>query len=144
MSNQTPCIVVACDGSEHSIRAAKMGENLANALNQPLKLMAIFPGTKAERLVFTGVWPADIEQEQKDFGEKAFKAAKEVIKVDPAEEIVLRGDPIGEISDYLEEHPGVHMVLGRRGNSMARSLTLGSISEGVVRHAKGPVTVVGQ
>ncbi|WP_150911203.1 universal stress protein [Marinobacter halotolerans] len=144
MSNQTPCIVVACDGSEHSIQAAKMGEKLATALNQPLKLLAVFPGSKAERLVFTGVWPADIEQEQQDFGENAFKAAKEVINIDPDEEVVLRGHPVEEISDYLEEHPGAHMVLGRRGNSMARSLVMGSISEGVVRHAKGPVTVVSQ
>lgn len=144
MSNQTPSIVVACDGSEHSLKAAEMGADLAKALGKQLKLLAVFPGTKAERLVITGVWPADLEQEQKDFGNKVFNAAKEIIDVDPAEEILLRGDPGHEISEYLQDHPGTHMVLGRRGNSMVRSLTLGSISESVVRHAKGPVTVVSE
>ena len=144
MSTNTPSIVVACDGSEHSLNAAKMGADLAKATGKPLKLLAVFPGSKAERLIISGVWPADLEQEQKDFGNKVFNAAKDIIEADPVEEILLRGDPGHEISEYLEDHPGTHMVLGRRGNSMARSLTLGSISESVVRHAKGPVTIVSE
>lgn len=146
MSNQTPSIVVACDASEHSQKAASMAADLAKATGQPLKLLTVFPGSKAERLIFTGVWPSDLEQEQKEFGDKAFGAAKEAIdgKVDPAESILLRGHPAREIAEYLEDHPGTHLVLGRRGHSMVRSLTLGSISESVVRHASGPVTVISE
>lgn len=146
MSKQTPSIVVACDASEHSLKAAKMAADLATATGQPLKLLAVFPGTKAERLIFTGVWPTDLEQEQKEFGDKVFNAAIDAIngKIDPAEKILLRGHPAHEIAEYLEDHPGTHMVLGRRGQSMVRSLTLGSVSESVVRHASGPVTVVSE
>jgi nucleotide-binding universal stress UspA family protein len=117
---------------------------LAEATGHPLKLLTVFPGTRAEKLIISGVWPSDLEQEQKDFGNKAFEAAKEVLsgKVEPTEQILLRGDPAHEIIEYLEEHPGTHMVLGRRGHSLVRSLTLGSISEKVMRHATGPVTVV--
>ena len=144
MSNPTSSIVVACDASGHSQQAAKMAAYVAKATGQPLKLLAVFSGSKAERLIFTGIWPSDLDQEQKDFGDKAFNAAKEAIngEVEPAESILLRGHPAHEIAEYLEEHPGTHMVLGRRGHSMVRSLTLGSISESVVRHASGPVTVV--
>ncbi len=146
MSKQTKGIVVACDGSEHSLNAAKMAAGLAKATGQPLKLLTVFPGTRAERLVVTGVWPSDLEQEQKDYGDKAFDAAKKAIggEVEPAEHILLKGDPAHEIIEYLEDHPGTHMVLGRRGHSLVRSLTLGSISEKVVRHANGPVTVVSE
>ena len=49
-----------------------------------------------------------------------------------------------EIVEYLDEHPGSHMFLGRRGDSTLRSLTLGSVSEKVVRHAHRPVTVVSE
>jgi nucleotide-binding universal stress UspA family protein len=72
-----------------------------------------------------------------------FDAAKEAVsKLDPIEEILLKGDPAHEIIEYLEANPGTHLVLGRRGHSAVRSLTLGSISEKVIRHATGPVTVV--
>jgi|AntRauTorcE11898_2_1112593.scaffolds.fasta_scaffold27433_2 nucleotide-binding universal stress UspA family protein len=144
MSKHTPSIVVACDGSEHSLNAAKTAAELSKALGQPLKLLTVFPGSRAERLVISGVWPADLEQEQKDYGQKVFDAAQKALdgKVEPSEHLVLRGDPAHEITDYLEDHPGTHMVLGRRGHSLIRSLTLGSVSEKVMRHATGPVTVV--
>lgn len=144
MSEKTPSIVVACDGSEHALNAARMAAELAEATGHPLKLLTVYPGSRAEKLVISGVWPSDIEQEQKDFGNKAFDAAKKALsdKVQPAEQILLRGDPAHEIIEYLAEHPGTHMVLGRRGHSLVSSLTLGSISEKVIRHAAGPVTVV--
>ncbi|WP_278350329.1 universal stress protein, partial [Marinobacter nauticus] len=77
---------------------------------------------------------------------KAFDAAKQAVSgiVEPAEEVLLKGDPAKEIVEYLDEHPGSHMFLGRRGDSTLRSLTLGSVSEKVVRHAHRPVTVVSE
>ncbi|MCL7944202.1 universal stress protein [Marinobacter sp. ATCH36] len=146
MTNVTKNIVVACDGSEQSSHAAKMAADLAKATGHPLKLLTVFPGSKAERLIISGVWPSDLEEEQKNYGRKVFDAAKEAVSgiADPSEEILLKGDPAHEIIEYLQEHPGSHMVLGRRGHSTLRSLTLGSISERVVRHATGPVTVVSE
>lgn len=146
MSKQTPSIVVACDGSKHALTAAKLAAELSKATGRPLKLLTVFPGSRAEKLIISGIWPSDLEQEQKDFGNKAFEAAKEAVSgiAEPTEQILLRGDPAHEIVEYLEEHPGTHMVLGRRGHSLLRSLTLGSISEKVIRHASGPVTVVGE
>lgn len=144
MSKKTPSIVVACDGSEHSLNATRMAAELAEATGHPLKLLTVFPGARAEKLIISGAWPSHIDEEQKEFGNKAFDAAKKALggKVEPTEQILLRGDPAHEIIEYLEEHPGTHMVLGRRGHSLVRSLTLGSISEKVIRHATGPVTVV--
>lgn len=144
MAKVTKSIVVACDGSDQSLHAVNMAAEPAEATGKPLKLLAVFPGSKVERLVVNGVWPSDIEGEQKDYGRKVFDAAKEAVsgEAEPAEEILLKGDPAHEIIEYLEANPGTHMVLGRRGHSAVRSLTLGSVSEKVVRHAAGPVTVV--
>ncbi|MBL3559073.1 MULTISPECIES: universal stress protein [Marinobacter] len=146
MANVTQSIVVACDGSEQSLKAAQMAADLANATGHPLKLLTVFPGSKVERMVVSGVWPSDLEEEQKNYGRKVFDAAKEAVggKVEPTEEVLLKGEPAHEIIEYLEANPGAHMVLGRRGHSTVRSLTLGSISEKVVRHAHGPVTVVSE
>jgi nucleotide-binding universal stress UspA family protein len=145
MANVTPSIVVACDGSDQSLQAAKMAAELAKATGRPLKLLSVFPGSKVERMVISGVPPSDLEEEQKNYGRKVFDAAKEAVsKLDPIEEILLKGDPAHEIIEYLEANPGTHLVLGRRGHSAVRSLTLGSVSEKVVRHATGPVTVVSE
>lgn len=144
MAKGTQTLVVACDGSDHSVHAAEMAADLAKASGQDLKLLAVFPGTRVEKLVISGVWPSELEEEAQDWGRKAFDAARNAVesKVKPTEEVLLKGDPAKEIIDYLEENPGTHMFLGRRGHSMVRSLTLGSISEKVIRHAHGPVTVV--
>ena len=130
MANGNQSIVVACDGSEHSSHAAKMAAEFAKATSQPLKLLAVFPGTKLERLIVSGIPQSDIDEQASEYGRKAFDAAK--------------GDPAKEIVEYLDEHPGSHMFLGRRGDSTLRSLTLGSVSEKVVRHAHRPVTVVSE
>ena len=146
MANGTHSIVVACDGSEHSSHAAKMAAELAKATGQSLKLLAVFPGTRVEKLIVSGVWQSDIDEEANEYGRKAFDTAKQAISgiIEPSEEVLLKGDPAKEIVEYLDENPGSHMFLGRRGDSMLRSLTLGSVSEKVVRHAHRPVTVVSE
>ncbi|WP_158771935.1 universal stress protein [Paraglaciecola sp. L1A13] len=146
MTNVTPSIVVACDGSGQSLQAAKMAADLAKATGQPLKLLSVFPDSEAERLVINGVQHSDVVEEEKNYGRKVFDAAKEAMtgKASPTLEILLKGDPAKEIVEYLQANPGTHLVLGRRGHSMVRSLTLGSISEKVIRHATGPVTVVSE
>ena len=146
MANGTQSFVVACDGSEHSLHAARMAAEFAKATGQSLKLLAVFPGTKVERLVVSGVLQSDIDEEAKEYGRKAFDTAKQALSgaIEPSEEVLLKGDPAKEIIDYLQDNPGTHMFLGRRGDSLVRSLTLGSVSEKVVRHAHGPVTVVSE
>ena len=86
------------------------------------------------------------DEQASEYGRKAFDAAKQAVSgiVEPAEEVLLKGDPAKEIVEYLDEHPGSHMFLGRRGDSTLRSLTLGSVSEKVVRHSHRPVTVVSE
>lgn len=146
MKNVTESIVIACDGSGQSFEAARMALDLSKATGRPLKLLAVFPGSKAERLIISGVWPSALEEERKKFGRGVFDATKKALSIEaePIEEILLQGDPAHEIIEYMEANQGTHLVLGRRGHSLVRSLTLGSISEKVVRHATGPVTVVSE
>lgn len=146
MSKATPSIVVACDGSEQSIHAAQVAADLAKATGHPLKLLSVFPGSKAQKLIISGVRPDELEEKEEQFAREAFDAVRSAVSATakPSEVVLLKGDPAAEILEYLEENPGTHLVLGRRGHSLVRSLTLGSISEKVVRHATGPVTVVGE
>ncbi|MBW7470801.1 universal stress protein [Marinobacter sp. M216] len=145
MDKDSPSIVVACDESVHSLNAAKMAAELADAMGHPLKLLTVYPASKESVLVISGVEHSEIEAGKHDYSRKVFDAAKDAIRgrTDAAEEVLLSGDPAHEILEYMNAHPGTHLVLGRRGHSLVRSLTLGSVSEKIVRHAHGAVTVVG-
>ncbi|MEA1081066.1 universal stress protein [Marinobacter qingdaonensis] len=145
MDQEGPCLVVACDGSDQSLKAVKLAARLAEATGQPLKLLAIYPYAKSSSLVVAGVERGTIDAERARYGREVFDSAIPALGglIDSPEEILLNGDPAHEILEYMHAHPDAHMVLGRRGYSMVRSLLLGSVSEKVVRHATGPVTVVG-
>lgn len=146
MANGSQSIVVACDGSGHALHAAKLAAEIAKATGHSLKLLAVFPGSRAEKLVVAGAPQSKIDEEMEHYGREAFDPAQKAVEgiAGSAEEVLLKGDPAKEIIEYMEENPGVHLFLGRRGHSLVRSLTLGSISEKVVRHATAPVTVVSE
>ncbi|MEQ9546954.1 MAG: universal stress protein [Marinobacter sp.] len=145
MDKGSQSIVVACDGSDQSLTAAKMAADLADATGHPLKLLAVSSYSKTDTLVIAGYEQTKVDAAKEEYGRKVFDATKEALggRADSAEEILLSGDPAHEIIEYIHSNPGAHLVLGRRGYSAVRSLTLGSVSEKIVRHATGPVTVVG-
>lgn len=145
MDKGSQSIVVACDGSDQSLSAAKMAADLADATGHPLKLLAVSPYSQTETLVIAGYEQTKVDAAKEQYGRKVFDATKEALggRADSAEEILLSGDPAHEIIEYIHSNSGTHLVLGRRGYSAVRSLTLGSVSEKIVRHATGPVTVVG-
>lgn len=145
MAKDSPSFVIACDGSSQSLSAAKMAADLAEATGHPLKLLAVSPYSQSAALVIAGYEQTKVDAAKEQYGRKAFDATKVALggRADSAEEILLSGDPAHEIIEYMHANPGTHLVLGRRGYSAVRSLTLGSVSEKIVRHATGPVTVVG-
>ncbi|WP_417531154.1 universal stress protein [Marinobacter lipolyticus] len=145
MDKGSQSIVVACDGSDQSLSAVKMAADLADATGHPLKLLAVSPYSQTETLVIAGYEQTKVDAAKEQYGRKVFDATKKALggRADSAEEILLSGDPAHEIIEYIHSNSGTHLVLGRRGYSAVRSLTLGSVSEKIVRHATGPVTVVG-
>lgn len=137
-------VIVAADGSESSISAARAGTRLADAMNATLVLLYVYPLSPAQ---LSGV----MHIEQDDFERFRDRAAQEVIaKVSSAlgdedrrvETVTLVGDPAGEILQYLDDRQDVLAVMGRRSQSKIQSLLLGSVSDKVIRHTRTPVTIV--
>lgn len=44
----------------------------------------------------------------------------------------------------MKQNPGTHLVMGKRGLSKISRLLLGSVSDKVMRHAPGLITVVSE
>ncbi|MDX1802706.1 MAG: universal stress protein [Alcanivorax sp.] len=144
MTTRPANIVVACDGSPQSLEAAQLAVALARDGELPLTFLTVFPRARSEILAIRGTPTSDQEENQAQYRRKVFESTRQVTgtESDAVEEVLLAGDPAEEIIAYMDTHPGTQLVLGRRGHSLMRSLTLGSVSEKVIRHAHGPVTVV--
>ena len=140
-------IVVALDGSEGGFEALSTAANLAKAMGRDLALLHVYPHTPATSATMSGLGEVSrksLEELRDQSGKDVFDAAEAKLGAGHriAEKHLLWGDPAEEIISFMEEHPGAHLVVGRRGMSKIKRLVMGSVSDKVVRHASGLVTVV--
>lgn len=134
-------ILLAVDGSENSIRAAK----------EATKLAAATDGSEV-----TVVYVSDYKEDQNevihDASAMEFDLARRK-KIQPVTEMldrqkvfyqveVLHGIPGPSIVKMTQETPYDLVVIGSRGLSPIREVMLGSVSHKVVNHAECPVLVV--
>ncbi len=127
-------VIIACDGSEATSRAARY-------------LTSSNPGSRIVLLVVEGH-----EAEPRTSQESEQQAARVARMVAPAEAelkrmgvasetVVVYGKAGEEIVRYADASGATAIVVGRRGAGLSRAL-LGSASDHVVRNAKQPVVVV--
>jgi nucleotide-binding universal stress UspA family protein len=137
-------ILLATDGSATAAEAAKTAIELATVLDAPLLIACVWNVTY-EPLgngfvpVLSDVGTAGHEQAQKvvdDAAEAAEAAGLEV------EAIVRRGTPVHEICAIADEHDARLIVIGSHGWGVVRRALFGSVSTGVLHHARQPVLVV--
>ncbi len=148
MNSSTKQVVVALDGSENSLRALKVGSDLAQAMGRDLALLYVYPnvikGASAAMAGLPQIAADKLEEHKSSSASEVFDAAAAQLgKSHPvAHKHLLVGDPAEEIIGFMEDNPGTHIVMGRRGLSKIKALVIGSVSDKVTRHAPGMVTVV--
>ena len=143
----TKQIIVALDGSESSFEALTTAATMAKAMNRELALLHVYPHTPAVSATMSGlseVSRQSLEELKDQSGKEVFGTAEG--KLGSSQPIAARhllwGDPAEEIISFMEQHPDSHLVMGRRGMSKIKRLVMGSVSDKVVRHASGLVTIV--
>ena len=137
-------VVVAVDGSDAGIRAARVAARLADTMQVPLVLLHVFPMLTDDASGALGFGPEALEQARTRSARKAFDdvLAQVSERPDEPDEVALIGDPAEEIIDWLGDAQNMLLVMGRRGQTKIGSLLLGSVSDKVIRHTHTPVTVV--
>lgn len=140
-------IVVALDGSEGGFAALSTAANMANAMGRELAFLHVYPHTPAASATMSGLGEisrSSLEELKEQSGKEVFGAAEAKLgsSQSVADKHLLWGDPAEEIISFMEEHPDTHLVLGRRGMSKIKRLVMGSVSDKVVRHAPGLITIV--
>ncbi|MBB6087600.1 universal stress protein [Wenzhouxiangella marina] len=138
-------VVVAVDGSDASIRAARVALRLARDLDAPLVLLHVFPMMSDDIAGALGLSEEELLEIRDRSARQAFSDVRKELgeaEVEIREEARI-GDVGEEIIDYLGDAPDRMLVMGRRGQNAMSALLLGSVSDKVIRHSRSPVTVVG-
>ncbi len=130
-------ILVAVDGSDNSMRAAKVAVEMAQTFEAELTALHVIPTARYAASLTTG---------ERSVGERVIGKVVDVAKASRvrvrAEVQEPRGSIVEGITDYaLGEHADL-IVIGTRGQSRFKKLVIGSVSSGVVSHAHCPVLVV--
>jgi nucleotide-binding universal stress UspA family protein len=133
-------ILLAVDGSEHSIRSAKYAIELAEKFNGVINVVYVVDGNKAKSDVLHATDKFALEKMRND----KLKAVKELLnKTDIQYEIkILHGEAGPTIVNYANNNEIDGVVLGSRGLNNLQTFILGSVSHKVAKRVECPVLIV--
>jgi len=155
MATRISKILLATDGSEGSLRAARFAAALAVPLGASITVLTVHD---EDALIYnaTGpaLWPTASPPVMVDL--EAMKAATEKYAIDTTladtqqelgtfKDVDVRqiwGHPARDICEFARTQGCDLIVIGSRGRSAFTELLLGSVSTQVAQHAECPVTIV--
>lgn len=145
MTWQPKVIVVAVDGSERSMEAARVAASLAKARDGELH---IFTAVRPPE----GWWGIEGAPPPPRAVSDALIAAQKEILDETVTELELEGvtyttgievgDPASAISTFCSEIGADVLVIGRRGAGIIERFVMGSVADRLVHYAPCPVLVV--
>jgi len=143
--------VVCVDGSDQSDRALAHAERLASATNGSLTAVhAVDPevyqqagnGPIGDRSSGEQTLVIEAVEDAETRGEEILEDAREAVSIE-LEDVLLYGDPVEAIPEYVEERGDVDgVIVGHRTVSDRHRQVLGSVAQGLVELSPRPVTVV--
>jgi nucleotide-binding universal stress UspA family protein len=140
-------ILIATDGSDTSMRAAKMAIDIGEKIGATLTAVYVVDVQRLAQLpgyaAMPGIKDNLMELMFKDGGEALEEIGDMARDAGVAyERVVAQGDPGEELLKLCRDLGSDLIVLGTVGKSGLEKLLLGSVAEKVVRHSSVPVLVV--
>ncbi len=134
-------ILLAVDGSEHAIRAAKVAADLTRCVDAELRVVVAYEPIPAYLGEPNLQHVIDVRlNEAQETLQKALDAVGDV-SADIHTELI-EGDPAEAIIEVANTRKSDVIVMGSRGLGQLAGLVLGSTSQKVVSHAHCPVLIV--
>ena len=136
-------ILVAVDGSEPSLKAARMAADIALRFGAKLTLVHVVPKLLLPPDVY-GLTIAEVEKEHRAYADRLLERAVEAIE-EPSiaiETSVLYGAPAEAIAEAGAAGDVGMIVIGSRGHGAVARMFLGSVSDRLVHISPKPVLVV--
>lgn len=137
-------ILVAIDGSEPSLHAARQAAEIAVKMNAKVTCAyVIAPPFYPPEAIY--VPSAEMLEAERRVAEQALAKGCEAARAAGAEAnaILLQGSPAEELVNAVDQAPEIEMVVvGSRGRNAFSRVLLGSVADRVVHLCKKPVLVV--
>lgn len=139
-------LVVALDGSACSDRALEVALDLAKVVGSHLAICCVVDPSPLYGTLEPAVLIENTLEEIRSHAQHVVNAAIEKAQAAgvSVEGCTPFGEPIREIGAYAQRMNADGIVIGTHGRSGVRRLFMGSIAEGVMRHASVPVVTVRQ
>jgi nucleotide-binding universal stress UspA family protein len=138
-------ILLAADGSDHTRRAAQhLVKHVEWYGTRPeihlLTVHAPIPYARAAAVAGSDT----VHRYHQEESAEALKVAEDVLRKAGIgyTSSWIAGQPADEIAGYADKNAIDLIVMGSHGHGQLRTLTLGSVADGVLRAAKCPVMVV--
>lgn len=135
-------ILVAIDGEPIAAHAADIGAELARLAGAEMAFVHVIDAALINA-ADTGIQPAVLAASAKEDARKLINDfRKRLPQPLTALEFVQIGSPLAEIVNAAKDWPADLIVIGSHGRGGIKRALLGSVAEGVMRHAPCPVLVV--
>jgi len=134
-------ILLAADGSENAIRAAKEAIKIAKvSQGAMIDIVYVADFEKSKRDVLHATSPESLELERRRKVEPIEQLVKEANVL--AKITILKGAPGPEIVRYANEENVDLVVIGSRGLNALQQMVLGSVSHKVMKRVTCPALIV--
>lgn len=136
-------VLVAIDGSQASLKAARFAADVAGRFGAGLRLIHVLPKVPLPPDVY-GLKMAELEREHRTYAAGLLeKAVAEVARPGlRTETSVLEGAPAERIADEAAAPEVGMVVVGSRGHGAVARMLLGSVSDRLVHISPKPILVV--
>lgn len=134
-------ILLAWDGSEHSVRAANKAIEIAKCTEGSRVVVVYVKDTDKSKSDVLQNWNSiDITSPKEERVKSIEKMAKESNIQYQVE--MLKGEPGPAIVEYINQHEFDVAVVGSRGLNALQEMVLGSVSHKIAKRANCPVMIV--
>ncbi|WP_138417885.1 universal stress protein [Aquibacillus sediminis] len=133
-------ILLATDGSAHSIRSADHAIKLAENFGGTVDAVYVVDGKKSKEDVLHSVDKYEVKRERNE----KIKAVKEMLEQSSVEfnTHILHGEPGPTIVEFANKNDYDCVVIGSRGLNDLQTMILGSVSHKVAKRVECPVLIV--
>lgn len=133
-------ILLAVDGSDHSLRATGQAAALAKAMDGAVEIAYVADFSKSKNAVLHSRGRSELDLQRR----KQLLPAEELLKNEqvPFEVNILHGDPGPAIVSHANAHAFDLVILGSRGLNPLQEMMLGSVSHKVLKRTECPVMIV--
>ncbi|MGM0845698.1 MAG: universal stress protein [Bacillota bacterium] len=133
-------LVIAFDGSKHSIRAANYAIEIAKKFNAEIDVIYIVDSSESKKDVLHFDSKLEIEKSRKD---KIRIIEEMLVESEVRNNIhILHGEVASTIIDFVNETNYDVLFIGSRGLNQMQSFLLGSVSHKVAKHVKCQVMIL--